>query len=600
LNLNSDLLHYYEQELTYLRNRGREFAQTYPRIADRLELQDGYPADPHVERLIESFALLTGRIRHEMEAEFPEISTALLGILHPHLVQPVPPLAVAKFQIDARRGKFTTGHLIPEKTPLFTYGSRGVACRFRTCYPVTAWPVRVAQATFESAAKYDFAGSDARVARVLRLRMEVLTGSLADLEMDSLRFYLDVRSGPAYLIYELLFCALKEILILPESSKEPVPLPLTSITPVGFEKSDATVPSPAHGRPGYQLLQEYFQFPEKYLFFDLRGLRRHRSEKYFDILFLLTQAPGARTELSPGAFVLGCTPIANLFTRTSEPLRVNQRKLYYRLVADARREHTTEIHSIDNISSSMDPTDENRWYQPFYSFHHVGAGPTPKAFWYARREATGREDLPGTDLFLSFLDLDFRPTQPPNEVAFAHTLCTNRTLATQIPPGHPLQMEDVGPVTVTCLTRPTAPVYPPLGGPAVWQLISTLSLNHLSLASGEAGRDALREILRLYCFADQPSRQQQIQGIRAMSSKDVTMRVGRDAWRGFCRGTEVTLTFDEDSYTGGGAFLFAAVLRHFLALHASVNSFTQLVARRVNREEEWMRWPPLAGAQSLL
>jgi type VI secretion system protein ImpG len=599
LNINAGLLHYYEQELAYLRTRGREFAISYPKIADRLELQDGYPADPHVERLIESFALLTGRIQHQMEAEFPEISTALLGVLYPHLVQPVPPLAVAQFQIDARRGKFTTGHLIPKKTPLFTYGSRGVTCRFRTCYPVTAWPVRVAEAAFEPAAKYDFAGSNARVASVLRLRIEPLAGSLADLEMDSLRFYLDSRAGPAHLIYELLFCAVKEILIMPEGGRQPTPIALTSLTPVGFAEGDNVIPLAPQGHPGYRLLQEYFQFPEKYLFFDLRGLRRHQSEKGFDILFLLTRTPGERVALSRETFALGCTPVANLFPRTTEPLRLDQRRLYYRLVADARREHTTEIHSIESVSSSIDPLDESRRYHPFYSFRHFGNGHAPETFWYSRREATGREDLPGTDLFVSFLDLDFRPAQPSNEVAFAHTLCTNRTLAVQIPPGHPLQMEDVGPVTVACLTRPTAAVYPPLGGPAVWQLISTLSLNHLSLASGTEGRAALCEILRLYCFIDQPSRRQQIQGVRAMSSKGVTMRVGNEAWRGFCRGTEVTLTFDEDCYAGGGAFLFATVLRHFLALHASANSFTQLVARRVDREEEWMRWPPLAGSQHL-
>jgi type VI secretion system protein ImpG len=107
-------------------------------------------------------------------------------------------------------------------------------------------------------------------------------------------------------------------------------------------------------------------------------------------------------------------------------------------------------------------------------------------------------------------------------------------------------------------------------------------------------------MLRLYCFGDQPSEYQQIQGIRDMVTRETTLRIGNDAWRGFCAGTEVTLTFDESLYVGGGAFLFATVLRHFLAMYASIDSFTQLVARRVNREEEWMRWPPLTGHGSLL
>ena len=137
MKLDEDLLHYYTEELSYLRSVGREYARKYPKIADRLELQDGYPADPHVERLIESFALLTARIQHEMDAEFPEITSALLGVLYPQMSYPVPPMEIARFEIDAKRGKFTTGHLIQKNTPLFAYGSRGATCRFRTAYPVT-------------------------------------------------------------------------------------------------------------------------------------------------------------------------------------------------------------------------------------------------------------------------------------------------------------------------------------------------------------------------------------------------------------------------------------------------------------------------------
>src|SRR3954468_19130790 len=75
MRFDDSLLRYYNDELAYLREMGREFARQYPMVANRLELQDGHPADPHVERLIESFAFLTGRIQRELDAEFPEITT---------------------------------------------------------------------------------------------------------------------------------------------------------------------------------------------------------------------------------------------------------------------------------------------------------------------------------------------------------------------------------------------------------------------------------------------------------------------------------------------------------------------------------------------
>ena len=50
--------------------------------------------------------------------------------------------------------------------------------------------------------------------------------------------------------------------------------------------------------------------------------------------------------------------------------------------------------------------------------------------------------------------------------------------------------------------RCTPTLRPPLKRRAAWRLISHLSLNHLSLADYEDGADALREILKLYDFAD--------------------------------------------------------------------------------------------------
>jgi type VI secretion system protein ImpG len=368
---------------------------------------------------------------------------------------------------------------------------------------------------------------------------------------------------------------------------------------VGFAPDEDLLPYPPHAHPAYGQLQEYFQFPEKFLFVDLKHLGRHRSKRYFDVLLPFTQLPKENLTVSREMFVLGCAPMANLFSRTTEPIRIDHRHLHYRLVPDLRREHTTEIHSIQAVSSSMNPADDTRNFEPFYSFRHAASGSRSNAFWHSKRVLTQREEMSGTDMYLSFLDLNFNPAVPAADVVFAQTLCMNRDLATEIPAGGQMHMEDVGPVTVTCLSRPTHPAYPPIGGRTSWNLISNLSLNHLSLG-GEEGRDAFCEILRLYCSGDQPALLQQIRGIRNISSRQTTLRLGKDAWRGFCSGTEVTLTLDEGLYAGGGAFLFATVLRHFLGLYASLNSFTQLVAKRLNREEEWMRWPPLAGLQPLL
>src|ERR1043166_9217258 len=76
-----ELLRHYNSGPSYLRQMGSVFAERYPRISKRLELGNEECVDPHVERLIEAFAFLTARLQHEIDSEFPDITSALLGIL---------------------------------------------------------------------------------------------------------------------------------------------------------------------------------------------------------------------------------------------------------------------------------------------------------------------------------------------------------------------------------------------------------------------------------------------------------------------------------------------------------------------------------------
>jgi len=104
VNSHEELLKYYKSELTYLRRMGGVFAERYPKVAKRLELGRDECADPHVERLIEAFAFLTGRLQHEIDSEFPDITSALLNILYPQLTSPIPSMSIAQFNVGLSGG----------------------------------------------------------------------------------------------------------------------------------------------------------------------------------------------------------------------------------------------------------------------------------------------------------------------------------------------------------------------------------------------------------------------------------------------------------------------------------------------------------------
>ncbi len=597
-----DLLSHYQRELGYLRRMGQAFARRYPKVAGRLELGPQESPDPHVERLIESFAFLTGRIQSNIDAEFPQVPQALLGTLYPQFVEPLPSMSIARFNVDPARGKLTSGYEIPKGTSLYAKAPNGVTCRFRSAYPVTLWPLKVGWAGFESPDDYSFLDSMPKVESVLRITIETQDDDIRDLDMASLRFYLNGTRQTADMLYELIFAQVHQVALVADGDRDkPVILPPWKIQPVGFERDEAVVPVSPHSQPAYQLLREYFGFLEKFLYFDVTDLDRIKAEKRLDILLLLEARPRRRVAVDADNFALHTTPIVNLFPKTSEPIRIDGRRSEYKIVGDLRRERTTEIHSILKVTGANRPHAEAFTVEPYFSFSHAADHNESRAFWSMRRDATENETMPGTDSWISFLDLDYRPAQPPVTTLFAHTLCTNRGLAEQLPAGALLEIEEGAPIgSIEALTKPTAEVSPPIQGETLWRLVSHLSVNFLSLSQFDGSLKALREILRLYVRGLDPATENQIRGIAEMRCKRSVRRMGDDAWRGFARGVDVELEFDEDVFVGSSAFLLASVLNRFFSLYCSINSFSQLTAYSAQRNGVWHRWPPRAGDQHLL
>lgn len=89
-----ELLPYYERELGFLKRYSREFATRYPKIAGRLLMGGEVCEDPHIERMIQSFALLNSRISKRLDDDYPEFTEALFDVLYPHYLRPFPSCSI--------------------------------------------------------------------------------------------------------------------------------------------------------------------------------------------------------------------------------------------------------------------------------------------------------------------------------------------------------------------------------------------------------------------------------------------------------------------------------------------------------------------------
>ena len=596
-----DLLDYYERELTYIRSLGAEFAKEYPKIAGRLQLEPDKCEDPFTERLIEAFAFISGRIHKKIDDGFPEITESLLGILYPHYINPIPSMSIVKFD-PIRQNISPNGYKIDKKTTLYSKPVGGTPCQFQTVYPVAIRPIEVASAELKEPSKLV---KNAR--QVLTLRLKTFNNfSFNSIECDAVRFYLNGPHQHTFRIYEMLLNNVCHIDIESKNSAgvtERFSLPPDAVKPVGFDPDACMLPYSKRSFPGYLLLFEYFCFPDKFLFLDLEGLNRMKGMALgdtLDILIYLNKPFESNIVVQKDVFCLNATPVVNLFNRIAEPVNLDQRRTEYQVVADIRRQEAMEIFSIDKVVA-VSPADlsKEREFKPFYSIRHAAYDDeSTSAYWLMERRSSSRKGDGGTEVFLSFADLNFNAVEPDAEVLTLHVTCSNRDLPAKLPfrdPSGDFDMETAAPVSsITCLIKPTPCRRPSHIGAAQWRLISHLTLNYLSIL--EEGEDALREMLKLYDFDNSPSTRQQISGILSLKSEYVTRRVGFS----YCRGIRVTVELDSDKYVGAGLYLFASVLENFLGQYVSVNSFSQMAVKTARSQEILKEWPPRSGNRILL
>jgi type VI secretion system protein ImpG len=610
-----ELLDYYERELGFLRRLGTDFAKRYPKVAHRLLLEPGKCEDPHVERLLEGVALLAARIHLKIDDDFPEVSEALLNVVYPHYIRPIPSLSIAEFELDPEQGKLTTGFHLPQHSELYSREVGGVPCRFRTCFDTTVWPLRVEAAGWVTPDRLVPPVRVTDTVGVVRIRLQCLPDVIFPmLDLKTLRFHLTGEAALVAILYELLANNCARIVIRSGSgpNRKEITLPGSALHPVGFGEDEGVLPFSRRSFLGHRLLLEYFAFPDKFHFFDLDGFDQvARAGFGADAEILCFITPFGRSDrrqalevgVSRETFRLGCAPIINLFPQVSEPLILTGKRLEYQVVPDARHRLTTEVYSVDSVTVVRSDSQEPVPLRPFYSLRHQRETDGEPALWYARRRPAGWRADEGTDVYLTFVDLDARALQPEADAVTARLTCFNSDLPSRLPFGNPegdFELPAGGPLRrIVALVKPTGVVQPPLGKPQLWRLISLLSLNYLSLA--EEGPDALQELLRLHNLGEGAAGEKQVQGLIGVASRPAHTRVVSEHGLHFARGRHVTLTFDEERFAGGGFFLLASVLESFLAQYASLNSFSRCEARSKQRGDQVVRaWPARAGRTTLL
>jgi type VI secretion system protein ImpG len=560
-------------ELSRLKELAAEFADANPALAPLLS---GPMTDPDVERLLEAVAFQNGLLGRKLGVDFPELIQKLAQLILPHYLRPVPANTIIAFTPKPSLGQSVT---VPAGTQLASAPVDGTSCRFTTTCDLEIHPLELTDAAIVQT-------SD-RAAEI-RLSFTLHGLSLSQWRPQSLRLFLAGDRASATELYQLLSLHVTRIVLAPMPGGTAASIPPACLKLAGFDEREALLPYPPHAFPGYRLLQEYFNVPEKFLFFELTGWERWTQRGdggQFTASFELDGLPSGLPRISRASFVLYAVPAVNIFSHDADPVHIDHHTSRYLIRPSGPNPSHYQIFSVDRVTGFSRETGRERCYAPFELFHDES--PEDPIYHVNLEQSPVRA---GFDVHLS-VAFPGEGSFPEAETLSIELTCTNGTLPGSLRIGDICTPASTIPESVFFSNvTPVNPGVPPhLGHELLWQLTCHIYLNHVSLACAEN----LRTLLRLYVFQENSSNGPVTANLKRIAGiGEVSVLPGECLVSGVSmRGSEICLKVRQDHFAGtGDLYLFGCVLDHFLAGYASINSFTRLVMDEILRGGSY-RWP---------
>lgn len=586
---------YYEEEMRYLHEAGKVFAETHPEQARYLNVDSIADRDPYVERLFEGFAFLAGRIREQLDDELPQYTESLCKLLYPHFIKPIPACSIVEFK--PKMGEVQGATLLKKGTEVRSApaGEERAVCRFVTTQDVRLLPLSLGEAELSWAA-------DGTTSVSLTFQLEG-GADYQSLQLSPLRLHFNAAPTVASLMH-LFFTRHVTKVVFRRGKDHPDQAfnENDSVTlygqqwvrPGGLAEEEGLLPYGANAFTGFRLLQEYFAFRRKFWCIDLFGFERYRpasSSATFQVDIFFDRSYPDDQRFKGENIRLFCSPVVNLFEMDAEPIRVDHQTFEYRVVAGTRYRKSIQVYDVLRGVGMEEKTGHRHEYLPFFSFEHTKTDD--------QRYFTSTSRIGATDRYETYIALD-SAEDVDNLVTESLSLdlrCTNGSL-----PREKLQERMINQLAPdvpkiaqpTNLTVPTLILYPPTKRRKdfFWRMISHWSFNYQTLAS----REAFAGLLALYDWTDTDANPRRIAGLRNVTwaSKEMMYRGG------VLRGAEITLQIQEGHFADeGDVCLFGLVMSTFFSMYATLNSFVHLTIEMMPSGKRY-QWQPKKGTRPIL
>jgi len=599
-----ELLPYYEKQLQEFGQQSRAFADKYPKIAQRLSLNQEQIDDPHIERLIQAFSLIAARIDKKLADSYDIFTRSLFEVMFPQYLRHFPACSVVSFEDLNKQKQLRDVHIIPKGTTLKSRSFKGVQCEFNTSAEVKLLPIQLESLSFQTNPS---AHIHLNQNATLNLKFELLNPAKNWLKNEKLPIYLDAISNFPLQVLDHIFHKETSFSLRINNKVVPIKNPFEVM---GFDENESLLPVDQHTHHAYRLLIEYFCFPEKfsYLNLNLDFLKLLKEENLsFEVqihlkLNLNDQAIIRNySELNVANFKLFTSPVVNLFEKQAEPQKINHKNLEYPLMTDAHHPEFYQVYSIVEMNLIREKSNQDQVVYPilpFFAMSHYHGDDIQ--FFYALNPTVLQNQYVETGY--SIISKQLEPHSIKSDFVSCKLLCSNRELPHEAL-GQSNNVLNLNDSTVArralVLKRPTAPFQFEKNKNEQWRIISHLSLNTLALMKGDAVSH-IKELLELYNLPKSKENHLIIDAIKKIEFEITNKLVEAKPFPMFVRGVKVLMDVDVQVFRGHSLYIFSELISHIFNLKVQMNSFVDVFVRDLNTKQELYQCVQNVGGKKLL
>lgn len=580
------LLPHYEQELGILRRASQQFSERHPALAKELGLAADCSADPEVERLLQSIALLNATTSQRIASAHEQLTAALLRNTRPHAVHTLPSSAVAQIDFSGEKTRNITHASCIERGTEFRALTGTEDCRFRNAFDMVLLPLTIDTCRYSQSIDVPSSlqlPSHCAASIEVGIRTTVAGTPLHKNCAAPLRLYVDAAPQLRAALFEALFT--RAVSICVESHGTWKVLENTPFSLPVLREDTSILPPPLDP------LAEYFAYPDKFAFLDIDlPALLQASPPHAEHLRILIALPDRRNaavgrvliDLNAAQLKTGCSPLINLYPVAALPIRLTPERHEYQLEPAERSTPYSALYTIDSVRLTRQTGEASCELPRYDGTSHAKSN----LFWQLR--TTGEAN------FIGLLDQDGLPASCDGGILTITFTVTDGDAPQALKTGQPggdLAARKGNAYPVSLLNRPIRPQAKWPDQNQQWQLLSPPRLRADDTA------EALREVLRLHGGTRHAAL---VDAIRTVLYVSTSAWCQEDGNSRYLHGIAITLIIDEQRSPDHSMFIFANLLSHWFRHTSREGSFTQLTFLSATTGDVLVRCQPQAGTRPLI